>query len=318
MKRRKQNLDGLSLPINSFAVVLQLLSIFGLMASFLPCLHFMANFILWPSVAIFGVTAILLFLFKGFPLFVFYGRFVLGFLFICSALVQVSSMDQFGYFLRTACDGINVQNNMLGFLYEHADLVAVVCVALEFVVGVALLIGAWVRFASIGSLIIAAFYLVCFWNLLHLNTLNIDESGIFESWNFKLDGYLAKELTNTVCLVFACCMAYISALGIVVGQKIYPNSVKLNWYLLPILSGLSACFSVLLHWYVPLFLIPLTLMTCLLIYRSGGRFLANHFGSLLIALGFIVCFLQFQKPLGIEMKPAKEIKTKSKQTDRFE
>lgn len=308
MRRQKQNLDGLSLPINSFVVILQLLGILGVMAAFLPCLHFVSNYILWPSAGVCVASVLLLFLFKGFPLFVFYSRFVLGFLLICIALVQATSIDQLQFFIDYVSNDARVPSNMISFLHEHASGVSICLVAIEFVIGVALLIGGWVRYVSIAGVLVLAFYGLAFWNLTHMNVPVIDESTPVTLWNFKLDHYLAGQLSYTFCFVFACCMFYIAGMGIAFGHKIYPNSVKLNWYLLPILTALAAGFSVLLHWYTPLFLVPLTLMVCLLIYRSGGRLFSNHFGSLLMALVVIVCFIRFQHPLGIEMKPAKEMK----------
>lgn len=308
MRRKKQNLDGLSLPINSIVVVLQLLSILGIMASFLPCLHFLLNYILWPSVVVFGVSALLLFVFKGFPLFVFYGRFVLGFVLVGVGLVQATFIDQFQLFIAYVSDDVRFPSNTIAFLHENVPAVAISMVVITFVAGIALLIGAWVRYVSIAA---ALLFVVCglaFWNLMHMGAA-IDESVPVKLWDFNLDHYLSGQLSYSFCFVFACCMFYIAGMGIAFGHKIYPNSVKLNWYLLPILTGLSAGFSVMLHWYTPLFLIPLTLMACLLIYRSGGKLLANHFGSLIVALVLMICFIEFQKPLGIGMKPGKEIKT---------
>jgi hypothetical protein len=74
-------------------------------------------------------------------------------------------------------------------------------------------------------------------------------------------------------------------------RSLSPNTVKQNWRMLPWAFIILTLLSFLAGSYMYLLIATIALIGSLWIYRAGGKFLGNHFGSLLFLIGLISAVL---------------------------
>jgi hypothetical protein len=302
MSRYKNQLAGLSLPINVFSVLLHILAVFTIILSQLNCFTAFKALMLWIGLPCLAVSIVLIILFRGYYLLVQHTRLCAGFMLLIISLLHITALTDFGGFLNTATDG---KNNPWSFLHG-TNVLAGILVVVEFVTAMALIIGAWIRPVSILLALLFTFYALLFWNQHPFS----GDTGSFATFSFGIDNYLISQLNISTAFVFCLFISVIALVGTVFGNKIRSNSVKLNWGIIPVYTILSAGLAILLHWYALIFIVPLSISLCLIIYRSGGKLLGNHFGSLLLAAVMAVTILFFQNQMGISRKQENKISTK--------
>lgn len=302
MNKYRHQLSGLSLPLNVFAVVLHALAALTLIVSQLNCCAPIRGWMVWSALPTLVITLGMVIVLRGYYLLVQHTRLVSGFAILILALMHATSLPDFTRFLNYAT-GAAVPNNPAAALHGSSWL-AIALTCIEFTAAIGLLIGSWLRiFASLIILIFGWYAFIFFYGA------TAEPSTM--QWTFGLDPYLLNQLNVNTAFVFSVFMVIIALVTVIFGGKIHPNSVKLNWGLIPVLTLLSAGLAILLHWYALIFIVPIAISLALLIYRSGGRFLGNHYGSTLISIVFILCLIFFQHHLGIDRsqhtnKPTKQ------------
>jgi len=297
MSRYKNQLAGLSLPINVFSVLLHILSVFTIILSQLNCFAGFKALMLWIGLPCLALSLVLIILFRGYYLLVQHARLTAGFLLMIISLIHITALNDFGSFLNTVTEG---KDNSWSFLHAMKPLAAILAV-IEFVIAIALIIGAWIRPASILLLLLFAFYTLLFWNQHPFD--GIENPAL--AFSYGIDNYLVSQLNSDVAFVFCLFLSVIALVGAIFGGKIRSNSVKLNWGIIPVYTILSAGLAILLHWYALIFIVPLSISVCLVTYRSGGKLFGNHIGSLLVALLMALTMVFFQSQMGISRKQTK-------------
>jgi len=367
MKRTKHALGGLSMPLNTMAILLQFLGLICLLGTQLAFLSDWSVLFWILGASLVGISIPILLLFKGGTLLAYYGRFAVGFIVLLVAILQACSISDFAQFVERyssdAAVASHVKNWMglesfgFGFFAEHAKAVALTVVVVEFVCSVGMLIGGFVRFNAIVLMLITGWYALCFLHssfnseetfvdentyaleskmgqktlarigkdkrIIHVNktpesitiqeTVSVDAVQTDVNWTFVPKNSFTANLNLGVTTFFALVLFGLSLVCSIYGKYIYANTVKTNWMLIPVLTGITALVSVFIHWYVPLFFIPIVLLSCLVIFRSGGRLFANHLGTTLVALAYIILFLNFSSALGLNISKNQE-KAPHKQT----
>lgn len=305
MGRYKNQLAGLSLPINVFSVLLHILAVFTIIFSQLNGCKQFEQLMLWIGVPVLAISLILIILFKGYFLLVQHARLTIGFILLILSLVHIAAISDFFVFLHTSGSGLN---NPYSFL-KNSTIIPYILAVLEFVVAMALIIGAWIQKFSVVLVLIFAFYGGLFW--CQSATLPGDQLNNIVL-NFGLDRYLIAQLNWNTAFLFCLFMVVIGLVGILFGNKIRSNSVRLNWAVIPIYTLLAVGLAVIFHWYQIIFIIPLSISMCLITYRSGGRFFGNHFGSILIALIIAVSMCFLNQELGLAEKQNSSISAANK------
>jgi len=294
MNRYQNQLAGLSFPINLFSVLLHLLAVFTIIFSQLNCCKNVEQLMLWIGLPALVISLGIILLFKGYYLLVQHARLTAGYLLLVLSLIHITALHDFGMFLNSVAAG---KDNPWHFIFGMNSLAGILS-TIEFVAAIALIIGAWIRPICVFLVLLFAFYTLLFFNL-HPFSKQPTEVATF---SFGIDNYLLAELNARVALTFCLFMTVISLVGVIFGHKTKSNSVQLNWGIIPTYTILSSVLAIVLHWYALIFIVPLGISFCLITYRSGGRFLGNHFGALLVALVMALSMIIFQDQLGITRK----------------
>lgn len=145
--------------------------------------------------------------------------------------------------------------------------------------------------------------------------ITVDKVRTDVNWRFVPKNSFTNNLNLGAATFFSLVLFGLCLVCSIFGKHIYANTVKTNWMLIPVLTGITALVSVFIHWYVPLFFVPIVLLSCLVIFRSAGRLLANHVGTTLVALTYIILFLNFSTVLGLNIVKSQD-KTPHKSTVR--
>jgi hypothetical protein len=301
MGRYKNQLAGLSLPINLFSVLLHILAVFTIIFSQLRFLNDYEMILLWISFPCLAVSLCLIFMFKGYYLLVQHARLSAGFMLLILSLIHITALHDFGMFLNAYTAG---ENNPLSFLSGNNVLAGTLAV-IEFVAAIALIIGAWIRPFSILLVVLFGMYSVLFFNQHPFG----DMASTAVSYSFGLDQYLLSEMNLETAFTFCIFLTVISLVGALFGHKTQANSVQLNWIIIPVYTVLAVGLAIVLHWYPLIFIVPLTILICLITFRSGGRYFGNHFGALVMALLMALFLVFLQDQTGISRKNTTSIST---------
>ena len=300
MNRYQNQLAGLSYPINLTAVLLHILAVFTIISSQLNCLLSVRDLLLWIGIPVLVLSLGIILVFKGYFLLVQHARLTAGFILLILALIHLTSLNDLHAFFA-----VTTKSNGFAFLGQNQFVPGFIA-GFEFVGAIALIIGAWTRYTSVLLFFLFAFYTYLFF-------LQDPFGGTIktETFDFKIDRYLTAQLNVQIAFTFSLFMAVICLVGVIFGHKIKPNSVRLNWGIIPVYTILAAGLAVVLHWYALIFIVPITISLVLIVYRSGGRFLGNHIGSLLLATLFSISIVYFQNELGIARKEKSDLKIKA-------
>lgn len=294
MGRYKNQLAGLSLPINLFSVILHILAVFTIIFSQLSTFSDYEMLLLWIGFPSLIVSLGLIFLFKGHYLLVQHARLSAGFLLLILSLIHITALNDFGMFLHSYSSG---ENNSLAVLNGNNALAGILAVV-EFVAAMALIIGAWIRPVSILLVVLFGMYTVLFFNQHPFSGI----AGSAATYSFGLDQYLLSELNLEAAFTFCIFLTVIGLVSALFGHKIRANSVQLNWAIIPVYTILSVGLAIVFHWYQLIFIVPLAILLCLITFRSGGRYLGNHFGALLMALLMALFLVFLQDQTGLSRK----------------
>ena len=96
-----------------------------------------------------------------------------------------------------------------------------------------------------------------------------------------LKGSIGRSLTPVESFLKDIVLLYF-AIWIFAARRItLPNSVRNNWWSVPVSALLIAAQCILFGWFFPLVFGIIAILLALWFYRSGGRLLGNHYGSAL-------------------------------------
>ncbi len=361
MKRTKHALGGLSMPLNTMAVIMQFIGLLCLLGTQLTFLSNWSGLFWTMGIVLVGISIPILVLFKGGTLLAYYGRFAAGFIVLLIAILQACSVSDFAAFIeRYASDAavashiknwVGLESFGFAVFSENAKAIALIVIVLEFVCAVGILIGGFVRFNAIVLTVITGWYALCFLHssfnsaetfvdentyalnskegeetllrlaskdqtILHSDKtpesitiqekVKVDEVRTQVNWRFIPKNAFTNNLNLGVSTFFSLVLFCLCLVCSIFGKHIYANTVKTNWMLIPVLTGITALVSVFIHWYVPLFFVPIVLLSCLVVFRSGGRLFANHVGTTLVAVTYIILFLNFSTTLGLNISKNQE------------
>ncbi len=294
MNRYQNQLAGLSFPINLFSVLLHILAVFTIIFSQLNCCKPFEQLMLWIGLPVLVISLVIILLFKGYYMLVQHARLSAGFILLILSLIHITALKDFGMFLNSVSAGKENPWHFLNGMNALGGILAVV----EFIAAIALIIGAWIRPVCIFLVLLFALYTMLFFNLHPFS----GKPTVVESYSFGIDKYLLAEMNTKVAFTFSLFLTVISLVGVIFGHKTKPNSVQLNWGIIPVYTILSTGLAIILHWYALIFIVPLAISFCLITYRSGGRLLGNHFGALFVALLMALAMVFFQDQIGISRK----------------
>lgn len=99
-----------------------------------------------------------------------------------------------------------------------------------------------------------------------------------------MKGAVGRSLTPNESFWKDLVLLYLVAWIFAAQKQLKPNSVKDNWVIVSLSLILTAGLSWLFNWYFPLLFSALTLMGALWFFRSGGKLLGNHYGSMAFTL----------------------------------
>lgn len=129
------------------------------------------------------------------------------------------------------------------------------------------------------------------------STQCVSDCGCFGD---AMKGSVGRSLTPDESLWKDIVLLYLVVWIFAAQKYIQPNSVKQNWYIVPVSLLLIGALSWVFGWYFPLLFGGIALITALWIYRSGGRLFGNHWGSALMTLlwsGIFVWYVLNYDPL---------------------
>lgn len=118
----------------------------------------------------------------------------------------------------------------------------------------------------------------------------VNDCGCFGD---AMKGSVGRSLTPKESLWKDIVLLYL-VIWIFAAQKwIEPNTVKQNWIIIPISSAFILFFCWVFNWYFPLLFGVISIITSLWIYRSGGKYLGNHYGSILMSSLWSILFVWY-------------------------
>lgn len=174
LKNKKHSLSGRSLILNIVFIALNLLGLYFLVLGYHP--SFEANGLLYKILG-YGLiisTLVIIFILKGWLLYAYISRVLVGGLFIVSGLIKANDPLGFAYKLEEYFeDGalayrikewFNWQTFSLEFLINQALLISVLICVFEIVLGIMLLLGAKLRSTSWLMLLMMLFFTFLTWH----------------------------------------------------------------------------------------------------------------------------------------------------------
>lgn len=174
LRNKKHSLSGRSLVINIICVALNLLGLYFLVLGYHP--SFEANGLLYKILGygLVAITLVFIYILKGWLLYAYISRILVGGLFIVSGLIKANDPIGFAYKLEEYFeDGalayrikewFHWQSFSLEFLIQQALLISVLICVFEIVLGVLLLLGAKLRSTSWLMLLMMLFFTFLTWH----------------------------------------------------------------------------------------------------------------------------------------------------------
>lgn len=174
LRNKKHSLSGRSLILNIICIALNLLGLYFLVLGYHP--SFEANALIYRILGygLIVITLAVIFVLKGWLLYAYISRILVGGLFIVSGLIKANDPIGFAYKLEEYFeDGalayrikewFNWQSFSLEFLIQQALLISVLICVFEIVLGIMLLLGAKLRSTSWLMLLMMLFFTFLTWH----------------------------------------------------------------------------------------------------------------------------------------------------------
>lgn len=306
-RRLDTGLAGLSKPLNTLAVWLQLVSLACLVLAYQPLFSSWKVTFLLIGIPLFVLSASTLIVFRGGGLYTMYFRFLLGFGVIMLGCLHSLHFQDFKTMLGFFLSENHLPKHLIqrvgfdagvGSLHGSISWLAYVMVSVEFVVGIMLLIGGSIRWFSILLLPIVLLYGSAF--LFGAEWMDKEGKAL---WLFiDRHQWLPNLPVSLVASLLAVALFWI-IWAIIFGYRIYPNSVRTNWYLLPVMIVLLAAFGWLTGNFWCLMIIPLSILFALYLYRIGGNFFGSHWFVAIIISTIPMLIAAFQPKKAFNKAP---------------
>lgn len=330
-------IEGRSLPLNLLLIILNITGFIMLVCGYHD--EFVDNTWLLPiGYIVFGLSLGGLVFMKGFYLFSYLSRVLVGGLFIVSGLVKANDPLGFAYKLEEyfedgalayrVRDLFGWESFSLEWLIEYALILSALICVIEIVLGVMVIVRAKIKLAS--WLLLG---MMLFFTALTFHTSECDPMDTFvDKMEFPIHSpqgidYMAKAKTrenlkivskdaNTVviaetkgvqCVSDCGCfgdalkgsvgrsltpkesfwkdivLGYFVLIIFVMQWRIQPNTTKENTFLGIASLAVVSYFSWVFSWFFPIIFALIALLLSLWIRRSGGKYFANSWGSILMS-----------------------------------
>lgn len=126
-----------------------------------------------------------------------------------------------------------------------------------------------------------------------------------------MKGSVGRSLTPSESLWKDIILLYLTIWIFIAQRIVHPNSIRQNWRIIPWSLLLTGALSWVFDWYFPVTFTVIALLSALWIYRSGGRFLGNHFAAALLVTLWCSLFVWYV----LEYDPLKDYRPYAVGTD---